>query len=786
MAFVLSAFLALATRAGAPGPRRDAFVVALTVAGAWAAVGGEILSLGANLRFYPVLAWWAMPAVALGAFAFARRRVLRGWIGPVRVPDLATRVLLGATASLLLVAGLVALLTPPTTWDALTYHMPRQVYWMQQGSLAHYPANDLRQLEFPPMAESLGAQVVILAGTDLWSNTVGWITLLGCVLVVSVIARDLGGRARAQAISAFLVATYPVSLHHAVNPKNDLYVALWLCVLAWLGLRAWLDGTCGPARAAIMGLALGLLLYTKGTGYLFALPLGALLAVWMLVRLKARAIPAAAIIGLLGAALNAGHWWRNYDSFGHPMGATAAGRGYPITNETHTPAALLSNVVRNVTLHTALPSDRINRAQERWVARLHEGLGLDPSDPRTTTPPWRIFAVLWIPAEDEHAGAPVHALLAAIAPLALAAAPLRRRPGPDVPPRPPLDGALWGTLAAAGAMFLLFCFALKWQPWHSRLHLPVFALMAPVCGVLLPRMRGGLVKGLFLLAALVLAAVALLCNDGKPILGEHSILAQGREETLFQHYRADRQQVLSGVAAAAEFRPRLVGLETAVFGAEYAVQRTLLDRLKPPPHLAASRRGIGPDPPEGSPQPEVILSWTPDGAVMMRRPGPLPYVSVAQFPPITVFAREDLAGLGAGTREDANPFTGWRAVDGLAPPQGPFPDRGLPVVRWSTADRTRLEFDGTSADADLIIECQRGGAQHLEVLLNSQRVYLATFRVGRSEVTTHRIRLRPREGLNQLEFRYGPVEPTPRGLLRAVLFHRIQVLPRAAPGPPQR
>ena len=37
------------------------------------------------------------------------------------------------------------------------------------------------------------------------------------------------------------------------------------------------------------------------------------------------------------------------------------------------------------------------------------------------------------------------------------------------------------------------------------------------------------------------------------------------------------------------------------------------------------------------------------------------------------------------------PFTGWRALTGLGPQEGPFPQWNLPVVRWGTGAETRLQ-----------------------------------------------------------------------------------------------
>ncbi len=796
--FVAACVAALAAHggrsgAGRPG-RRDAIALALLVAGAWSVAGAELLSLGRMLEFGPVLFWWALPTAAMAGYAFVHRGALRGWFRPAARPDRITGVLIAMVAVFLLATGLVGLLTPPNTSDAAGYHMARQVYWIQQGGMAHYPANDLRQLEFPPMAETAGVQLMILSGgSDRWANMVQWAAYLGCVLVASAIARDLGAAARGQALAALLAATYPPSVNHALNVKNDLVITLWICLLAWFAVRLRIDVTCRPGRAALIGLALGLVLYTHGVGYVLVLPVIALLAVWMLACLGSRAVPAALLIGVVAAGVNAGHWWRNYDAFGHPLGRSLAGRGFNLTNDTMSPAALASGVVRNLALHTGTPSDRLNSLQNEWIARGHEAAGIDASDPRTTTPPRYEFAVRWALTEDAHGGAPVHLLLALVAPLGLAGW-AARRPSPEIAPAP-ARAAAWGVLAAAWGAFLLFSVAFKWQPWHTRLHMPMFTLAAPVCGLVMSRAPGGPVKGVLVLACGALAAGAMIGNVCKPLIGPSSVLARTREQVLFQIFPEVLEPMRAAVAAAAELRPRVVAIDPGSGAFEYPMQRLLLDHLEPsdplrpgmPVLLVPVRSGIGPARPEDAPIADAAFLWDATSALVRLSPGGPAYVPVAQFLPITVYAREDLVRGRRPDIESGLPFSGWRDLEGLGPPEGPLPQWNIPVVvRCGTGSRTRLLIEGGASEAELVMECRRGPSpgRIMEVFLNDERVYRFEFGAAK-RFTEHRVPLRVRQSPSEVEIRYGldPLsEPgpvvEPPALDRAVIYRRLQVAPR--------
>ncbi len=772
--------------------RREAVALALLVAGAWAAIGGELLSQGRLLSFWPLLLWWAIPSVALAASAVLSIRRRAEWPGtraadqderrPIRAQrDPVTLSIIAFTAAILLATALVALLTPPNTWDAMTYHMPRQVYWMEQRSIAHYPAEDLRQLEFPPMAESLGAQVLILfGGADRWSNMPQWAAFLGCILVGSLIARDLGAGARGQAIAALLVTAYPPALQQAVNVKNDVTVALWVLLLVWLGLRMWIDRSCAPSRVTFVGLAAGLCLYTKGTSYLFILPIAALLAVWMLLAFRARAVPLAVAMAAIAMSINIGHWTRNYATFGHPLGRSAAGEGYDLNNELVSPGVLASSIVRNLALHTAVPSERANEAQTRWIKALHSSLGIDASDPRTSTPRGVDWHVHWRLDEDNHAGGPFHLLLALAAPILLVAG--RARTGASVG-APPAAGSLrwgvaWSVLAVAGAMFLLFCLVLKWQQWHARLHTPIVALLAPICGALLPMAGARLVTSALMLGAVALGLTSILYGGAKPLVGESSILSLTREQIRFRNYDTALDAARDAVSAAAAHNPEVVGITRGVRGAEYGVQRLVMDRVSPRPRLVAGRPRFGPALSSSFVLPDVTLVWHGTAIAFTRPPDQSRYVAVAQFPPITVYARET-GGRPVPSDPSSMPFIGWRPVNGLGPPIGPFPERRLPVVRWGLGDCTRLEFWSDGAPADLIFESRpsRVTDQVVEVFLNTEPVYRFEFGAG-ARFSRHRVPLSPKVGQNLVEFRYAKTHRVASGQEHSLLFRKLQIIPQ--------
>jgi hypothetical protein len=226
--------------------------------------------------------------------------------------------------------------------------------------------------------------------------------------------------------------------------------------------------------------------------------------------------------------LNVPHWARNIDTFGSPLGpgnlGSADGIKDQLTNEAISPGILLSNVVRNLSLHAGTRFRRVNVALENTILQGHTWLGLSVNDPRTT----RIygkshFEIGGTPADPDQTGNPFHLALILLTTACVAISPaLRRRQH------------LVRLSVALAIAFLLFCLTLKWQPWHSRLHLPLFVLASPLVGV-----TWGSVSGRMWVATILLGACAippLLHNRLAPLTGPHTILNTPRLHQQFASF----------------------------------------------------------------------------------------------------------------------------------------------------------------------------------------------------------------------------------------------------------
>lgn len=341
----------------------------------------EVLSLVGRLEVTGLALAWVAVDVSLLVIVWKRSSGGPIWESPFAGLGRAEWVMLAGIALILFFTALIALLAPPNHIDTLSYHLPRIVYWLQQGGVGFYPTDDGRQLHQPPGAEYGVLQLHALAGSDRFDSMIQWSAFPLSIVAVSLIARRLGAERRGQIIAAVICATIPQGILQTTGGKNDYVLAFLLAAVVYY-LLAFREE---PDAEHMLGLgaALGLSLLTKGTAYFYIPPLVAALVLTWPRRAWARVWRLAPLGIILIFALNIAHWTRNYRLIGNPVGPSVEG-GLKFSNDVFTPAAVFSNLVRNAALHLWTPSERITHALEWRIAKLVQVGGLSESDPRIT------------------------------------------------------------------------------------------------------------------------------------------------------------------------------------------------------------------------------------------------------------------------------------------------------------------------------------------------------------------------------------------------------------------
>jgi hypothetical protein len=411
------------------------------------------------------------------------------------------RVALFTIGLSLVATALVAWRTPPQTWDSLTYHMPRVAHWAQERAVVPFATGNETQNAMPPGAEVIVLHVYLLGGGDRWVNFVSWFAWAGTILAVSYLAKLLGAGEGGQALAAVFAASLPTAIIQSTSTMTDGVLALWVCaaaaeVLGFVRREA--------AAATVFGsLAAGLAVLTKPTAGAFLAPF-ALWGAWEALRgcRAPQALGRIVLVFALVLGLNFGHWARNLALYGSPIASTS--RVTEHANGMPNLRGLISNLTRNLALQLGTPSPYVNKALALTVRQIHEWMGLDPSDPRTTAA--GVFRVGPPTTHENRTANLVATLFLILVTAGVVWDPRLRRTK---------AGAL---LLAVGAGIFLFSFLFKWQIFGRRYVLPAFVLAAPVFGWTaesrLPRWVLGLLMGALFLTSLPWT----LANRTRPLL----------------------------------------------------------------------------------------------------------------------------------------------------------------------------------------------------------------------------------------------------------------------------
>lgn len=511
----------------------------------------ESLSLGASINLRMVVLWWTAQVVILLLYLGVNRSVCVE--GPpqrhkveFRSLGLDGKIYFLYILLLLFSTGIIAWVAPPNTFDSMTYHMSRVMHWIQNQSVDFYPTTILRQLLSAPWAEYAILHAVILGGTDRLANFVQWSCMVGSLVVAAGVSRELGASRYGQLFAALFCAALPMGVLQSTSTQNDYVVGFWLLcfvfqVLKFRRTKKLFDGV-------FLGCALGLAVLTKPTAYVFAAPF----VLWVVLEthLTAGLKRTAQLLVCLSLALvvNAGHFYRNYEFSGTPLGQTLDSGDYSYENAVFGPSVLASNALRNVGLHLETGT-RLDRVSQRFIERVHSWIDISLNDKRTTWPEYD-FRVQGQKHHEDYAGNFWQVVLIFLC-IFLYLIFLKKSALTTI------------YILLSVVAFLIFCGLLRWQPWHSRLHLPLFLLWAPVIGLIMGQMREVRLKDFVSLrfplleqrmptvgraldavqqikfcavAGLILMTASLpslYLSETKPLLGEQSIFSLPRESQLF-------------------------------------------------------------------------------------------------------------------------------------------------------------------------------------------------------------------------------------------------------------
>lgn len=453
---------------------RWSLALSCTVLGSFVLVLTELLSAAHGLSASWALVAWTLYLLIPLVILFKKREAINVAAEVLRVVDKVKQVPLWMLGLILLLGGvmlLMAVASPPMNFDVQSYHLPRQIFWLMQGSVRHFDATYPFQNCHPVLTEYMGLNLMLLSGGDAWHNLVQFLFFVAACGLVTLITHAIGGDARAQGLAVLFISLVPVAFFQASNSKNDIVASFFMLIPLLIGIRIW-NRASKPEVTLLMLAALGagLAMAAKGTSAAYlpsiaALILIACLRVGAWRRVLLALIPGIALVTvtILPNSL------RNLETY-HSLTGPSAG----MTNERHDLGSVLGVAIKNIANEYAFGSDASLHAVEIATRKVLGSLGLDADDPYTNlgsvqTGGAKLHFFYFVGCED-IIPAPIQITLCLLTPCFFLISVFRKRTGTIA-----LGGVVLGS-------FIMFCVLFRWQPWGGRLLIPFFFMAAPLLG----------------------------------------------------------------------------------------------------------------------------------------------------------------------------------------------------------------------------------------------------------------------------------------------------------------
>jgi hypothetical protein len=423
-----------------------------------------------------IMLFWAI-VLAISVFVFLLRK--RGTTEFVCIPktciDKDHKFLIYLMFALVVCPLIViAAYYPPNTADSMAYHLPRIEYWIQNGSISHYPTMIKTQLFCHPFAEYILLHFRLLSGGDFLYNFLQFFCMICSTILVALIAKIFGADYKFQIIAALLALTIPMGLVQSTSTQNDLVAAFFLISFVYFCLDLLLRKNQNRfgTNVAFAAISISLGMLTKLTNATFSAPFCFWFLYLFVQKFKFKIFRAALIAIPIFLSINSPFYVRNYNLTGNILGADEL--VVEMGNQSMNLWFSASNLIKNIGLHVAIPIQRVNDFMSKIIYKIHNIFGVDPNEPATTFHGIKYNVMFFM--DEGRAGNTIlmFLILVSIAFFVFCALSKKRN-----------DATVAIYMLCIVVSMFLFSGIFKSQIWHSRLQLPIFVLACPAVAVFL-------------------------------------------------------------------------------------------------------------------------------------------------------------------------------------------------------------------------------------------------------------------------------------------------------------
>ncbi len=433
----------------------------------------ELLSLMNNLNLYGIIISWLIVSIILIFLIFKTKSKidLFCFFKKIKCFTVTQKIYFIIICLIFLLILFQGIIYPPNNWDSLTYHMSRIMYWLGNENLNHFPTHILRHLYQPPFAEYIIMHVNVLQGNDYFSNSIQLLFLVFCLFPLNEILNVFRIGRSSKLISFLFCITTPSVLLQASTTKNDIVCAFFILTSILFLYKCYKESTL--SNYLFLGISIGLGMLTKGTFYLFLFPALLIFLLFlgkqMLFEKKFKPI----LYGLLSifilSIINIGHFSRNYAINNHVLSIDDVENNM-YSNEEMNFTFFSSNLMKNIGLHMGYP---FNSIYEDFILNIHKKIDVSIDEPKLNFLGTKYNTKKSIDTNEDLVPNSFHLMIILIASFVIIVNSICKKKYTELI-----------LLIIVIFQVFFFCLYLKWQPWHTRLHIPIFILSSAFIGLI--------------------------------------------------------------------------------------------------------------------------------------------------------------------------------------------------------------------------------------------------------------------------------------------------------------
>lgn len=449
-----------------------------------------------------MLIGWTSLLITIGTLVI--RQVRLGF--PSIKIDTSNRLELAAIAFICVCTLVIAAGAEPNNYDAGTYRLPRIEVWIQNSSAEHFFTNNERQIAYPPLAEYILLQTRLLSGGYHFYMIVQWLAMVCSLASVYHITLMLLGAKKLAWFAALFAATLPIGIAESTSVQNDYVAAALLLAFVQTLVSIVKEGDTSQ-RVALCVFSGSLAGLTKLTAFLVGSGFAVWLGIVLVGRLSVRQLAAAGVLATVVLGLTFGTFVvRNVETFGSALS--------PVASLT-TPAVIslpviADNIILGIGSNFFMGQEWIDRRVQSGFLQLTSALGTDTQREASMTPETD-FAPLPSPIflfHEDLAPNPLHTLFILVF-VGLSIPATSRTQRKDV--------IVYALCCLVGVV--AFNAGVRWQPYITRLQIPIFLVFAPIVAAGLAILRRQWAITVCAVVLFIAALGPLFFNPNRAIFG---------------------------------------------------------------------------------------------------------------------------------------------------------------------------------------------------------------------------------------------------------------------------